>query len=70
MVLVGTFLYGVSGPALEGLLALGEAVPFVGGVCQLLYTLKKYVDSYYDSEEECRRLSVNPIAFLTSIIEP
>jgi hypothetical protein len=48
----------MGGRALEALLSAGEAVPFVGKVCILLHRLKKYVDDFHDSEEECRRLSV------------
>jgi hypothetical protein len=57
-VLTGTFLATMGGGSLEGLLAAGEAVPFVGEVCKLLHKLKKHVDDFHDAEEECRRLSV------------
>ncbi|KAJ1465686.1 kinase-like domain-containing protein [Baffinella frigidus] len=57
-VLSGTFLGVMGGRAIEGLLTAGEAAPFVGGVCQLLHRLKKYVDDFHGTEEECRRLSV------------
>ena len=61
MVLAGTFLATFGGPAIEGLLAVGEAVPFVGDVCRLLFGLKAYLDEFHDAGVECQRLSVNPI---------
>ena len=57
-VLAGTFLCAMSGPALEGLLSAGEAVPFVGEVCKVLLMLKRHVDDFADEGEECWRLSV------------
>ena len=57
-VLAGTFLCTMAGPALEGLLAVGEAVPFVGEVCKALLMLKRHVDDFADEGEECWRLSV------------
>ena len=51
----------IGSPAIKALLHMGEAVPFVGPVCQVLFSLKQYVDDYHDAGEECQRLSVNPI---------
>ena len=48
-------------PALEALLVAGEALPLVGVVCKLLYTMKEYVDGFHESEVECQRLSVIPV---------
>ena len=64
MVLAGTFLAAVGSTAIEGLLAVGETVPFVGPVCELLFKLKNYVDVFHDAGEESRRLSVDPIEIL------
>ena len=64
MVLAGTFLAAVGGPAIEGLLAVGEVVPFVGPICQLLFKMKNFVDAFKDAGEESRRLSVDPIKIL------
>jgi len=57
-VLAGTFLCTMGGSALEGMLAAGEAVPFLGEVCSLLLKLKRHVDDFHEAEEESRRLSV------------
>jgi len=57
-VLTGTFLGLMGESSLEGLLAAGEALPFVGEVCSVLLMLKHHVDDYHDAEEECCRLSV------------
>ena len=57
-VLAGTFLGAMAGPALEGLLIAGEAVPFVGDVCQALLALKRHVDDLQDEGGEYWRLSV------------
>ena len=65
-VLTGTFLATMGGSTLEALLAAGEAVPFVGQVCQLLLKLKKHVDDFHEAEEECRRLSVWCVAMMGS----
>ena len=64
-VLTGTFL-SMGGSTLEGLLAAGEAVPFVGEVCSVLLSLKRHVDDFHDAEEECRRLSVWCLAMMGS----
>ena len=54
----------MGGPELEMLLVQGQASPLVGVVCKLLYSMKKYVDDFDESEVECRRLSVNPFQIL------
>ena len=65
-VLTGTFLSTMGGSTLDGLLAAGEAVPFVGEVCSVLLMLKKHVDAFHEAEEECRRLSVWCLAMMGS----
>ena len=65
-VLAGTFLGEMAGPALDGLLAAGEAVPFLGEVCKVLMLLKKHADDLADEGEEYWRLSVWCVGMLGS----
>ena len=70
MVLAGTFLAGVTEREMEGLLRAGQAVPFVGCVCRLLYDLGQYVGDFNDVGEECQRLSVDPIECPACLYDP
>jgi len=71
-VLAGTMLMpltSLGAPALDAVLAAGEALPLVGEVCRMLHGLKKHADQFLAESEQYSRLSVWCLAMMGSFSE-